>query len=204
MMAVSTTNKRKRNLVLAILAGGLVLGVGAAVTLAAWQDDEFANGTFAASGFNLVGQVTTDEGFTDHATSPGGALDFDVSATSLAPGSVTYSPYAVALDVGTTVPATVTVTSPSTTGTVTNLTYALYEVADFSSCTAGGIAAGTALVPTGTAVGTVPGGTTFDLAAGTTTAQGTPQYLCFVVTAGDALEESQAGTAVWQFEATSS
>ena len=38
----------KRRKVLAILAGGLVLGVGTAVTLAAWNDSEFASGDFAA------------------------------------------------------------------------------------------------------------------------------------------------------------
>ena len=39
----------------AILAGGLVLGVGAAVTLAAWNDSEFVTGTFTAGTFNLRG-----------------------------------------------------------------------------------------------------------------------------------------------------
>ncbi|MFN3340157.1 MAG: SipW-dependent-type signal peptide-containing protein, partial [Dietzia sp.] len=34
---------RKRK---ALLAGGVVLGLGAAVTLAAWSDDVFANGIF--------------------------------------------------------------------------------------------------------------------------------------------------------------
>jgi len=32
----------------AVLAGGLVLGVGAALTLAAWNDAEFATGSFQA------------------------------------------------------------------------------------------------------------------------------------------------------------
>lgn len=85
-------DRRRRKTALAVLAGGLVLGVGAVVTLAAWQDDEFANGTFTSSGdFELAGQVSTAEGFTDHATSPGGALAFDVNAASLAPNMVSYS-----------------------------------------------------------------------------------------------------------------
>ncbi|SFH86076.1 hypothetical protein E3O11_09355 [Cryobacterium levicorallinum] len=51
---VDSRQKRNRR-IRAVLAGGLVLGLGAAVTLAAWNDSEFARGSFAASGFNLVG-----------------------------------------------------------------------------------------------------------------------------------------------------
>jgi predicted ribosomally synthesized peptide with SipW-like signal peptide len=39
-----STKKRK---VRALLAGGLVLGVGAAITLAAWTDNVFGNSDFA-------------------------------------------------------------------------------------------------------------------------------------------------------------
>ena len=37
----------------AVLAGALVLGVGASVTLASWSDSEYAAGTFTASTFRL-------------------------------------------------------------------------------------------------------------------------------------------------------
>ncbi|MEJ7649283.1 MAG: SipW-dependent-type signal peptide-containing protein [Nakamurella sp.] len=37
----------------AVLAAGLVLGVGGAVTLAAWNDSEYATGTFTAGTFNM-------------------------------------------------------------------------------------------------------------------------------------------------------
>ena len=67
-----TEHTRKRaGIVRAILAGGLVLGVGAAVTLAAWNDSEFATGTFGAGSFNLEGQETIAAGFSDHETAPG-------------------------------------------------------------------------------------------------------------------------------------
>ena len=54
--------------ILAVLAGGLVLGVGVAVTLAAWNDSEFATGTFTAGSFNLEGSTTgdTDAAYSDH------------------------------------------------------------------------------------------------------------------------------------------
>jgi predicted ribosomally synthesized peptide with SipW-like signal peptide len=196
-------DKRKTKTVLAVLAGGLVLGVGAAVTLAAWQDDEFAHGTFTSSGnFDLNGQVNATEGFTNHTTAPGGALAFDLNATSLAPGMVSYSPYGVELAAGTTVPATVTVTAGTPTGAVDDLTYGIYSVPTFT-CNAAAVAAGTAVIPEGTAVDAVPAGTTFDLGAATATAAGAPQYLCLVVTAGEDLETGQTGTTTWDFQAAS-
>lgn len=46
--------KRLRNRrIKAILAGGLVFGVGATATVAAWTDTETANGSFAAGRFNI-------------------------------------------------------------------------------------------------------------------------------------------------------
>jgi predicted ribosomally synthesized peptide with SipW-like signal peptide len=199
--ARSERRKKKSTLILAILAGGLVLGVGAAVTLAAWQDDEFAHGTFTSSGdFDLVGQVSSSAGFVDHSTSPGGALSFDVNAASLAPGMVSYSPYGVELAAGTTVPATVTVTTGDQSGTLDDLTYGIYAVDSFS-CDAAAVAAGTEVVPEGTPITEVPSGTSFDLPAATAGSAGTPRYLCLAVTAGDDLSTGQSGAATWRFQA---
>ena len=47
--AHDTAKRRSRSrMIRAILAGGLVLGVGTAVTLAAWNDSEFVTETFTA------------------------------------------------------------------------------------------------------------------------------------------------------------
>lgn len=54
-MATKDTQRK----VLAVLAGGVVLGVGVGVTLAAWNDSEFATGTFTAGSFNLEGSTTS-------------------------------------------------------------------------------------------------------------------------------------------------
>lgn len=185
----------------ALLAGGLILGVGATVTLAAWNDSEFVTGTFQAGTFNQQGS-TDGTAFTDHATAPGAPLAFSVSASALSPGDVVYAPYAVRLAAGTTSPATVTVTAPATSGSVQNLTYSLIQPSSFgcSSTTTG-----TVLVPAATAVGTVPGTVTFTLQPGSpTTNPGAPVNLCFVVTAGAGLVQSQTGTATWQLQAASS
>jgi predicted ribosomally synthesized peptide with SipW-like signal peptide len=95
----------------ALIAGGLVLGVGAAVTLAAWNDSEFAQGTFAAGTFNMLGSVDGTT-YTDHATvgSPA-TLAFTVNPTSLSPSDVIYAPFAVELGPNTTNDATVMISS---------------------------------------------------------------------------------------------
>lgn len=193
-------NRRFTGRVRAILAGGLILGVGATVTLAAWNDSEFATGTFQAGTFDLQGS-TDGTTFSDHASAPGAALGFTVNPTTLSPGDVVYAPFAVRLAANTTSPATVTLTAPSTTGDVANLTYTLIQPTSFG-CTSA--TTGTALVAAATAVGTVPGTVTFDLAQGSpVTNAGAPVNLCFKVTAGTGLTQSQAGTATWQFQALS-
>lgn len=184
----------------AVLAAGLVLGAGAAVTLAAWNDSEFARGTFSAGTFNLVGSVDGTT-YTDHATAGSPAtLGFTVNAASLSPGAVTAAPFAVQLAANTTNPAVVTISSAATTGTVTNLTYELLQTTTFGCTTS---TTGTTLVPAGTALTTVPGSTTFPLTQGAAGAAGAPAFLCFKVTGGAGLAQGQTGTATWQFQAAS-
>ncbi|HJE91202.1 MAG TPA: SipW-dependent-type signal peptide-containing protein [Dietzia timorensis] len=82
---------RKRK---ALLAGGLVLGIGAAATLAAFTDGEFANGTFSTGSFGIEGSTTADGTFAEHASSGGAAtLSFTTSATNMTPGDTIYAPY---------------------------------------------------------------------------------------------------------------
>jgi predicted ribosomally synthesized peptide with SipW-like signal peptide len=185
----------------AILAGGLVLGVGAAITLAAWNDSEFAQGTFAAGTFNMVGS-TDGTTYAEHATVGAPAtLAFTVNPTLLSPGDVVYAPFAVELDATTTNDAVVTISNAATTGVVTNLTYTLIQPTAFG-CASG--TTGTELVAAATAVGTVPAATTFNLTKGTPpTVAGAPVFLCFKVTAGALIAQGQTGTATWEFAAVS-
>jgi predicted ribosomally synthesized peptide with SipW-like signal peptide len=185
----------------AVLVGGLVLGVGAAITLAAWNDSEFAQGTFAAGTFNMVGS-TDGTTYTEHATLGAPAtLAFTVNPTSLSPGDVVYAPFAVELDANTTNDAIVTVSNAATTGAVANLTYTLIQPTAFG-CTSG--TTGTELVAAATAVSTVPAATTFTLTKGTPpTTAGAPVFLCFKVTAGPLIAQGQTGTATWELSAVS-
>ena len=186
----------RRRMALAILAGGLVLGVGAAVTLAVWNDSEFATSTFSSGQFDLQGS-TDGTAFTSSNTAPGKTLTFALDADALSPGAVVYAPFAVQLSSDTDYEAAVTLGEELGGAIGDNLSYSLYEVASFgATCSAATPPTGTALVAdrAASATGTVPA---FDL-----TAAADPTFLCFVVTAG-AVPQGATGTVTWEFAATS-
>lgn len=191
----SLASRRRR----AVLAGGLVLGLGAAVTLAAWNDSEYATGEFAAGAFDLEGStdgITWDQ---HDSVLDAASLNFLLAPQNLAPADVVYAPFAVRLADGTTNDAVVTVSHETSTGNVANLTYGVLLTDD---ATCGAATTGETLVPAGTAITTVAGPGTFDLSFDADAA-GAPQFLCFAVTAGAGLIQEQAGTVTWEFNAVS-
>ena len=182
-MATKETNRK----ILAVLAGGLVLGVGAAVTLAAWNDSEFAKGTFTAGSFTFTGSADGTT-FSDHATTGAAAsLTFELNPTNLSPGDVVYAPYALRL--GGTYDATLASVAPVADGdfaTPGKLTYAVVSTGTTFGCDATAFGAGTA-VPT-------------------TMTTGTDVNLCIQVTAvsgASGIEQADTGTVTWQWNATS-
>lgn len=80
----------------AIAAGGAVLGVGAAVTLAAWSDSEFAQGTFASGQFGIQGSAD-GQAFDDHIDAEGAlTLDFtdtEIDVSGMQPGETVTADY---------------------------------------------------------------------------------------------------------------
>ncbi|GAA1927631.1 hypothetical protein GCM10009689_02950 [Brevibacterium antiquum] len=199
-MTQSKTRSRKFK---AILAGGIVLGVGAAVTLAAWTDNEWAEGTFGAGSFNVQGS-TNGTDFTDHTSADGAAnLTFDLDGgDNLTPGDTVAAPFVLRLDGETSYDASVVLEAAAGSGAnEANLSYGIVAVVDAASCTEG--AAGTTVVPAGTALDATTGAQGFDLTAGAGSTAGAPVTLCFQVTAGDDLTEGDAASAQWQFTATS-
>ena len=92
----------------AILAGGVVLGIGASMTLAAWSDSEWATGTFGTGGFTFQGSTDGAE-FSEHATEGDAAeLTFNLNASDLTPGAsveATYWVKAVGADANVTINA---------------------------------------------------------------------------------------------------
>ena len=204
--ATAPDRKRRRSrMIRAILAGGLVLGVGAAVTMAAWNDSEFVTGTFTAGTFNMQGSTTDGTTFTDHPVGTPGTLTFTVAPLLLSPGDTVYAPFALRLAANTTNNANVVINAtPATTGTVTNLTYEVVRTTAFTCGSGTTDSTGTSLITAGTAVTTVAGPNTFVLNKGTpVTSAGATQFLCFKVTAGAGLTQGQTGTVTWQFTASS-
>jgi predicted ribosomally synthesized peptide with SipW-like signal peptide len=198
---MNNTSTQRRGKVRALLAGGLVLGVGATVVLAAWNDSEFGTGTFTAGTFNLQGS-TDGTAYADHAATPGATLPFTVNPTNLAPGDTVYAPFAVRLAANTSTGATVTVNGATAGGSsVANLSYELLQTTGFG-CAAD--TTGTALVAAGTALDGALSGVTFNLDAGSpATDPGQAVFLCFKVTAGAGLVQGQSGTATWELAAAS-
>nr|WP_300150904.1 SipW-dependent-type signal peptide-containing protein [Propionicimonas sp.] len=200
MTDTTETRRQRGRKVAAILAGGLVLGVGTMATLAAWNDTEVATGTFTAGRFNMEGSADKGANWGDHTTSPGAALSFSTPFNNLQPGSTVYSTYQVRLAANTTNNATVAL-SASSDGSVAGLTYQLATVAT-ATCDDAALAAGTNLVPAGTTIGSASA-STFTLSKGTpTTSAGATVNLCFKVTAG-AITQGQTGSGTWTFTATS-
>lgn len=192
----------RRRKVAAVLAGGVVVGVGTMATLASWNDAEYAAGTFTAGSFNLVGSADQSS-FAEHSTAGVSAsLAFSAPVKALTPGDTVYAGYALRLDKASTNAGTVTVTAPSTAETVTNISYTLFTT-DAAGCSATAKAAAI-IVPAGTALGSVGSAQTFSVAKpADSSTDGAPTYLCFKITAGAGLEQGQHGAATWVFTATS-
>lgn len=86
-------NQNRRKKVRAVMASGLVLGVGAAVTLAAWSDTVWGEGTFGTenTAFNIDGSFDGGATWAAHVASDGegtdgpGAMTFAQGANTLIP-----------------------------------------------------------------------------------------------------------------------
>lgn len=185
----------RRRKAMAILAGGLVLGVGAAVTLAAWNDSEFATAVFGSGVLDLEGSVDGSS-FTSDPTAPGKSLSFEIDASSLTPGDVVAVPFAVQLSSDSSYAADIAILTSSDDPIAAGLTYSVVDTGAFvAGCDAE--TSGVPLVVDAAAASS----TTND--AFSLTAAESPRNLCIVVTADDALPQSATGAVTWKFVATS-
>lgn len=197
----SASGARRRK-VSAVLAGGLVLGVGAAVTLAAWNDSEFATGTFAAGSFNLEGSVDGTT-FSDHDDADSAAVVFNTADhQNLSPGETVYEPFWLRLSETSTSAATVELEGVTGTGgeNVPYLSYSIFEVD--AECSATGVADAVE-VGSGATLGEAVSAQAISLAAGSGENPGEAAQLCFAVTAAEGLLEGESAATTWQLLATS-
>ncbi|QII02710.1 hypothetical protein BH92_25105 [Rhodococcoides fascians A21d2] len=211
-MSESIQNSNRKRKVRALLAGGLVLGIGAAVTLAAWSDNVFGNAEFASGDepWNLQGNFATGAAVWDeYDVSPGGGLQFAIPLKdNMTPGDVVRAPVGLRLEPGQELGASVTLTGPSNAGATTfgaALRYTVYSGVSAANCVAGTLGSTTVVAPN-SPLGT---GTTAPivLPSGVPATAGTPVELCFVVTlpAGttNAVSGQSTGQLVWDFAGTS-
>jgi predicted ribosomally synthesized peptide with SipW-like signal peptide len=192
---------RRKDKVRALLAGGLVLGVGAAFTLAAWTDNEWVFGGAGPDDENpgtktyAMEQNTVApfaEGtWTDEPDANGGYLDFTVQAASLLPGDTVYAPFQLRAKAGSealtvslaearqALPLHVDTNSAALYGALTVQAWVNVGAANCSD--AGDMTAGTVLVAADSSLNTA-GADPFDLPAGAAGAAGDPVNLCFALT----------------------
>lgn len=191
---------RKRK---ALLAGGVVLGLGAAATLAAWSDDVFADGIFGTGTFELQGDVYDGAGYQDYdSAGDSGSLSFEIAPLNMAPDDTVYAPISIATSTGTTTGAEVTLAGATSEGgnqeLFTALRYQVNTIAEGGACDADIFEAGT--VWHAESALTVGEDVAFSVGAG----QDDPEHLCFAVTLpeaddSDALQGMRTAPVVWQF-----
>lgn len=184
----------------AILAGSLVLGVGAAVTLASWNDSEFAAGAFTGGKFNLQSSVNGTS-WTDNTSSSPAALTFKVGPGTLSPNTTVYAPFAVKLATGSTNVADLTIKSTSTAPVAPGVdasSHLSYKILKTAAWGCDSSTTGTAVAPANTAVTASTIANAFALNDTATTA-----YLCIAVTADSTLAQSSSSTVTWEFAGVS-
>jgi len=197
----------------ALLAGGLVLGVGAAVTAASWNDSEYATATLTTSTFNTESNVG-GVGYLDNAASPGTTVTLPVGAFS--PGTTGYLPVLIRTK-ATSIAGTVVLNGAVFTGTDATLlrdVFVYRVVRTTATCDASAFTTGTPVFVVGTSTASAAplltvgqnGGVSNTLAAAALAAPGAPTGFCFEVTlpstAANTLQGKTA-SATWQFLATS-
>jgi predicted ribosomally synthesized peptide with SipW-like signal peptide len=193
----ATTSRRVR----ALLAGGLVLGIGGAVTLAAWNDSEYTSGSFAAGVFGIQGSADGAT-YTDHPVGSPAPLTFAPTVGAMIPGTVSYSLFSIKT-ITNSIAGTVQIgadaanVAPGTLGTY--LQYDIRTIAG-TSCTAATFASGTSILAAAT-LATSPG-TAQNIAA-----NGAVVNYCFKFTLPASADNGAQGktlTAKWTFTATNS
>lgn len=181
-----------------------MLGVGAAATLAAWNDSDFGSGTFTAGTFDITGS-TDGTTFSQHPTSPGAAMTFRVTTTASAmtPGDTVYALFSVKTQSSLSMAGTVLLKANAANngGLGAYLTYRVKTIS--------GTTCDSTTFPGGTDVPGLATGqplTTGAASAQTLAAGGAQINYCFAVTLPLGAATTAQGTsltATWEFAATS-
>lgn len=212
---VTPSNTRRRK-IQAVLAGGSVLGLGAAVTLANWTDEIFAGADFETGTFALEASATTGPGGWEQGGSADDpAVSFDYAPEDVVPGGDDYQDLLVRLTSATTVGGTLdgvswTVTTDTGDENADNIDFELLLLGGDDECADGGFAGGGPDSPVTLANGSLgdEGSASLDVdlnadgegPGGTNSAQN----LCFVFEYDDEdLNQGVETSVAWEFTAES-
>lgn len=191
----------------ALLAGALVLGFGAVLTVASWNDSEFGQGTFTASTFDTESSSDGSGTWMSHASSPGATLAFGASA--MEPSKSFYSWIDVRTTAATTVAGTIQLADAVTTGSLpSSVEYrAVRTTTSSSACDVTAFTTGADYIAGGSAsyipANSVPGTPVVEALLA---ASGNTLRFCFdirVTASSPSSTQGATGTATWHFAATS-
>lgn len=191
----------------ALLAGGLVLGLGSAATLAAWNDSEYASSTVTASTFGIEGSVN-EGAWSEHTSADGAAqLEFDPALPLISPGQSGFLQFSVRTTADSTAGGAVTLQAPTLAGSAVlqdALVYAVRAVPDGSACAAALFddAEAEVIVPNETALAATVPENASELAPGAANAVDYCVRISMVPGA-DNDAQGETMTATWQFLAES-
>lgn len=198
----------RRRRIKAVLAGGLVFGIGAAGTVAAWTDTETADGSFEAGTFNI--ELSVDDEWTS-------SKKMTFESSPMFPGSEAYAPVFVRTSADTSIAGDLTVSGSGIDGTPNAMASALtyravtqtISAAEMSgySCGASRFEGSPSFVFGSAASGARLSAATTGASSQRLSAQGSSvQAYCFEVTLPDTAPSSAQGQTVshtWTFEAES-
>lgn len=179
-----------------------MLGVGTAVTLAAWNDAEHGTATITAGRFGIVG-ATDGVTFSEHPSAASAAtLAFSAPVGAMAPGRTSYALFSVrTLDPSVAGTAQLVAASTNGAGLGQYLRYGVRSIAG-TTCDAASFAAGTVIVPTDSALtASAAGAQPLQANAGSTL------HYCLAITLPATTPNAAQGqsvTASWEVVATSS
>lgn len=188
----------------AVLAGGLVLGVGATLSLAAWNDSEYATANFVASVFNTESNSGT--GWAHNTTAPGATLTF--AATGMSPEVSHFALLDVRTTAASTVAGTVALNSSAEAGALADaLQYRSVLISAATICDAAAFG-GTPTWIAGNASTYIASGEMPVSTPSTAIAAAAAQTLryCFevrIMPGTDNSFQGEEGTLTWGFTATS-
>lgn len=177
-------------------------GVGTIATLASWNDSEFAGGAFTAGHFDLEGSTDGGVTYSQHPTlDQPGVLAFDVPVTKLSPGDWIGGEFTVRLAQGTTNDAQLRLDGAGTTGQLKGVAVYLWQDLE-GDCTG-------KAYDVDNMMGFSMDGKTYRgpqvriNKGGSVDEAGHPVTICFAVSGGSTMPQTQTGSYLWKLTAVS-